>query len=250
MADYTLERNTGSFLYEQIARLFINKIHNGELHDGEKIPSENELCILFNTSRPTVRRAIKELEVHGFVKVKHGIGTFVAIPKVKDMRILDFSGYTDDMSQENTKRRKIILEKRIRIANPVECQIFEHAERFKLLELVRGVYEDSTPMSVDYAYFPLYLYPGIQEKIFEDTSTYRLIRQDYGVVFKKVYKSIEFTDERISPKGAAFLMQGELSPLVSVKKKIEDDEQRIIHFSNFFLLPNAVKFSIELDIES
>ena len=44
---------------------------------GEKLPSENELCISFGVSRVTVRAAIQQLEILGLVETRHGGGNFV-----------------------------------------------------------------------------------------------------------------------------------------------------------------------------
>jgi len=44
---------------------------------GEKLPSENELCVSFGVSRVTVRAAIQQLEILGLVETRHGGGNFV-----------------------------------------------------------------------------------------------------------------------------------------------------------------------------
>ena len=44
---------------------------------GEKLPSENELCVSFGVSRVTVRAALQQLEILGLVETKHGGGNFV-----------------------------------------------------------------------------------------------------------------------------------------------------------------------------
>lgn len=59
------------------------KTHLGELIDsgyfqsGEKLPSEPELAQQFGVSRIVVREALQSLEKEGFVKRRHGVGTFV-----------------------------------------------------------------------------------------------------------------------------------------------------------------------------
>lgn len=45
---------------------------------GEKIPSENELCKMFNVSRISIRSAIQTLKAVGIITTSQGKGTFVS----------------------------------------------------------------------------------------------------------------------------------------------------------------------------
>ncbi|WP_309133068.1 FCD domain-containing protein [Brevibacterium sp.] len=56
----------------------MNAISSGELKEGEKLESERGLAARYGINRTTVREALKELEVRGFVRRVHGSGTFVS----------------------------------------------------------------------------------------------------------------------------------------------------------------------------
>ena len=62
----------------QAARQVRELIQAGELHRGERLPSERELCEQLGVSRTVVREAIKMLRASGLVKVRLGVGTFIA----------------------------------------------------------------------------------------------------------------------------------------------------------------------------
>lgn len=64
--------------YMQIRDHLVNKIRTGELGQGELIPSEWELAKMFNVSRITAVKAVKELEMQGLVVREQGRGTFVS----------------------------------------------------------------------------------------------------------------------------------------------------------------------------
>ena len=49
------------------------KIFSEQLLPGTKLPSENELATIFNTSRATVRNALSALESDRLIKVKQGV---------------------------------------------------------------------------------------------------------------------------------------------------------------------------------
>lgn len=63
----------GDRLYGQI----LEQIASGTLRPGDKLPSENKLCELFNVSRPVVRQALVRLQADGMVLTRKGLGTVV-----------------------------------------------------------------------------------------------------------------------------------------------------------------------------
>ena len=68
-------------LYEQI----LDWIISGMLKEGDKIPSENEICKSFQVSRPIVREAIAKLQKDKLVTTKKGVGTFVLHSPLRDL---------------------------------------------------------------------------------------------------------------------------------------------------------------------
>lgn len=64
-------------LYLQIKESIEEGIHSGKYPIGSKLPSENDLCKMFNVSRITIRKALDILENKGMIYSIHGKGTFV-----------------------------------------------------------------------------------------------------------------------------------------------------------------------------
>ncbi len=60
-------------LYGQI----LQQIVSGVLKEGDKLPSENQICQTSQISRPTVREALMRLHADGLVTTRQGSGTFV-----------------------------------------------------------------------------------------------------------------------------------------------------------------------------
>lgn len=63
--------------YQIISDKIMESIEKGIYRPGEKLPSEIKMAEHFNVSRETFRSAIRLLEQHGVVIVKHGVGTFI-----------------------------------------------------------------------------------------------------------------------------------------------------------------------------
>ncbi|MGI9952073.1 GntR family transcriptional regulator [Moorellaceae bacterium AZ2] len=70
-------------LYQQLKDLLAAQIKNGSFKAGDRLPSEKELCALYNVSRITVRQALAELAREGLIYRTHGKGTFVARPRIQ-----------------------------------------------------------------------------------------------------------------------------------------------------------------------
>ncbi|WP_394187004.1 FadR/GntR family transcriptional regulator [Metabacillus halosaccharovorans] len=69
-------------LYIQIYNQILSEIEVGVVKEGEKLPSERELCELFNVSRAPVRQALSALELNGVIYSRQGEGIFVKNSKV------------------------------------------------------------------------------------------------------------------------------------------------------------------------
>ncbi len=54
-----------------------NDIIKGVYKPGDKLPTENELAKMFQTSRPTIGRAMRDLQQKGLIVRRQGQGTFV-----------------------------------------------------------------------------------------------------------------------------------------------------------------------------
>ncbi len=65
--------------YKQIYSHLRRSLTTNEYSPGDKLPSENELVERFGASRPTVGRALAQLETDGMVERRAGSGTFVRV---------------------------------------------------------------------------------------------------------------------------------------------------------------------------
>jgi DNA-binding GntR family transcriptional regulator len=63
-------------MYQQVADDLHTQIESGELAPGDQLPTELELRDRYNSSRNTIRDAIKRLTSQGLVETRPGQGTF------------------------------------------------------------------------------------------------------------------------------------------------------------------------------
>jgi GntR family transcriptional repressor for pyruvate dehydrogenase complex len=84
-----------------------DRIRDGRLQPGDKLPTEAAIMEEFQVSRTVVREAISKLQASGLVETRHGIGTFV-------IGVGDAPGFKLGPEQFNTLRDVIaVLELRI-----------------------------------------------------------------------------------------------------------------------------------------
>lgn len=62
---------------QSVSQALVEGLLNSGLKPGDKIPTENEMCRLYSVSRPTVRQALKSLEILGLVESKPRRGTIL-----------------------------------------------------------------------------------------------------------------------------------------------------------------------------
>ena len=68
-------------LTDRITAQVESLIRSEQLKPGDQLPSEREMAQLLDVSRPSLREALRILEVRGRLVVKHGQGVFIQSPR-------------------------------------------------------------------------------------------------------------------------------------------------------------------------
>ncbi len=71
------ERRRPRTLALELVQALGDRIRDGRLATGDKLPTEAAVMAEFGVSRTVVREAISKLQAAGLVETRHGIGTFV-----------------------------------------------------------------------------------------------------------------------------------------------------------------------------
>ncbi|NQX26618.1 GntR family transcriptional regulator [Microbacteriaceae bacterium VKM Ac-2854] len=74
---FVVEHDSALTAWGQVHRDLMRRIEAGVFAVGARIPSEAELIAYYDVSRPTVRRATRELVADGYLVIRQGAGTFV-----------------------------------------------------------------------------------------------------------------------------------------------------------------------------
>lgn len=118
-------------LYLQVKNHIQRQIEEGRYADGDKLPSERQLCELFSVSRIPVRKALEMLESDGLVRSFQGKGSFVRAPKMRS-NLVHIQTFAETLAQQGYSGYTKIagFEER--------CTEHENASRLMLLGFADG----------------------------------------------------------------------------------------------------------------
>src|SRR3954451_23564183 len=92
MTDLKLPPRLRERLSDQVYGQILEQIVSGSIREGEKLPTEKEISLSFQVSRPVVREALMQLQADGLVVARQGSGTYVQHrPPQGLMRFVDAS---------------------------------------------------------------------------------------------------------------------------------------------------------------
>lgn len=89
-------------LYQVLISDLKTQIDAGYYKKGDLLPSENELCKHYGTTRPTVRQALGELTRMGYIVRRHGKGSIVTEPR-SGLGILSLKGSTAGVGKKHLR---------------------------------------------------------------------------------------------------------------------------------------------------
>jgi GntR family transcriptional regulator, transcriptional repressor for pyruvate dehydrogenase complex len=105
-------------IYQSIIEQFVGLLKDEKIKIGEKLPSERELAERFHVSRPSVREALRAMEMIGLIEIKPGDGVFVTeiniAPFMNAISPLLFS--TKDFHIELLELRKMLEMRAVELA--------------------------------------------------------------------------------------------------------------------------------------
>ncbi|MBQ4282972.1 MAG: GntR family transcriptional regulator [Lachnospira sp.] len=84
--DIIISNSTGEPIYTQITNQIKNMIMNGELKEGDALPSMRNLAAQLRISVITTKRAYEDLERDGFIESYTGKGSFVKAQNTELLR--------------------------------------------------------------------------------------------------------------------------------------------------------------------
>ncbi len=141
----------GEAAYRQIERAFYQAIQNGELKEGEQLPSEVELARRLGLSRMTVNKALTALSRRGLIRRSRGKGSYVTPQKLHQgfFRVTSFNRYISGLGMVPSTR---VLETVVQPAPGEVARALGIGEGEKVIKLRRLRLADGIPLMLETRY--------------------------------------------------------------------------------------------------
>jgi GntR family transcriptional regulator len=185
----SIDKNIPVPLYYQLKQILLDQMKHAEV--GELIPTETELCSLFNISRPTVRQAINELVTEGYLYRLKGKGTFISRPKIHQDFMIVLESFNDEMKEKGLTPSTKVLQLKLAKASEIVAENLQLDEGNDVIFLERLRSANDEPIVLVDTYLPNSLVQNILSKNLENESLYKIIERDYGYMIQKAIRTIE-----------------------------------------------------------
>lgn len=229
-------------LHAYIKDELLDRIKSGKYQKGEQIPTELELCEEFNVSRTTVRAALNQLTLEGYLVRQQGKGTYVAEQKVSQTLSHTIKRYKDQVEVQGKKAEISLVSINVVPANEIlqEKLGVNLNDPVQRIERVRKVNEEPTQFEI--AYIPWRYAPGIAREHAE-SSLYAALKDEFNVLISKTTENIEITlaDERTCTH---LNCEADL-PCFYIETIAENEKGEKIEYSRSYFRGDKTNFVIE-----
>lgn len=165
--------------YHTIQDYIRRRIQTGEHPVGSYLPSENDICAQFSTTRTTVRKALDELLKEGFIEKEQGKGSKV-VERRKSLGLLTvkgFSGSTDYKVRTIVTKGPMITE-----WDPLLVfQLAEEEKKSKCVYFQRVRHINDRPVVLENNWYANDALPMIDSESFIEGSFFKTLSQEHFI---------------------------------------------------------------------
>ena len=175
-----LDPSTGVPLHMQVEEDLRRRIDAGEWALGQRIPTEEQLCVAYRVSRITLRQAIGRLVHRGLLVRERGRGTFV-----RDAALTagarHVTSFTTELAQLGLVAGAKVLEIGRLPADEPTALALGVAEGGPVVRIERLRTGDDKPIGLQTSYLSAARFPGLEHADIADRSLYQVLREEFGV---------------------------------------------------------------------
>ena len=175
-----MQRTTGP-LYAQTADALRARLSEKIWRQGDRLPSETELCREFGVSSSTLRRAIGMLVAEGLLVRIQGKGTFASGDHTLVLGPPQLTSFTQDMERRGWRASARVVSVSFVPASAAIATKLGIGEGAPTIAITRVRIADEAPVAIQTANLPSLFFPGLERYDFSRESLYRVLERNYDV---------------------------------------------------------------------
>lgn len=183
------DRSSPVPLYHQLATAITGMVANGTLRAGDQLPPERELAEQAGVSRMTARQALADLERGGVVIVRHGVGTFVAAPRIL-LDTIHLQGFTEMAEQSGLTATSRVIDQHVAPASAAGMAALGISDGASVVAITRVRSLGGQPIVLETSQLDAARFASLTAEDLEG-SLYRLLERRFGVRLSHATEVIE-----------------------------------------------------------
>ncbi|MBY4869422.1 GntR family transcriptional regulator [Burkholderia sp. Bp9017] len=231
-------------LYVQIKDTLRTRILDGTYAPHSRMPSEHELCAMFDVSRITVRQALGDLQKEGLLFKLHGKGTFVSKPKAFQ-NVTSLQGFAEAMSSMGYEIVNQLRSFRTVKADRHLATKLNVPEGAPLVEIHRVRLLNREPVSLEQTWVPEALGKRLAGADLATRDIFLILENDCGVPLGHADVSIDaiLADDEI----VEALRVEESSPVLRIERLTHDASGTPIDYEYLYFRGDAFQYRLRID---
>lgn len=231
-------------LYVQIKDTLRARILDGTYAPHSRMPSEHELCAMFDVSRITVRQALGDLQKEGLLFKLHGKGTFVSKPKAFQ-NVTSLQGFAEAMSSMGYEIVNQLRSFRTVKADRHLATKLHVPEGAPLVEIHRVRLLNREPVSLEQTWVPEALGRRLAGADLAARDIFLILENDCGIPLGHADVSIDaiLADDEIVDA----LRVEESSPVLRIERLTHDASGAPIDYEYLYFRGDAFQYRLRID---
>ncbi|CAM4271430.1 GntR family transcriptional regulator [Lacicoccus alkaliphilus] len=229
-------------LYAKVTNEIRQQIDSGKYRDGDKLPSERQLCKEFGVSRITIRQALDRLEEMKIIDRKQGKGTYILpfeygrLPEI-------FSRFVCEIEKKGKQHgTKVLHIGRISVdAHLAEKMGLPEGGQVYKVSRLRTV--DDLPLAVEHSYIPCGAAPGLDVADIGESSLYQILEGVHSVKIDRAFETLQ--PAVLNGEDAAHLGRMGGEAVLNIER-FAYAAGRMIEYTGFYFIDGEYKYTVDL----
>jgi GntR family transcriptional regulator len=242
-ASRSINFNAEAPLHGQVRTVIHEMITNGVYASGATLPGEQELSKHFNVSRITVKRALNDLALAGYVRRMRGRGTIVTYGAAHPLVRGSFSTLIDSLKTMGLETAVVLLSVEDTPATAAIAELLDLRKGVKVQRAVRLRRLEGRPFSHLVTYVPLDIARNYSREELATTPLLTLLERAGA----KACEAEQTLTAVAAPREIADLLQiTSGAPLLQITRVMRDESDRPVQVIEAHYRPDQFQYHMRL----